>query len=157
MSNPELSKEYIMTSTHAYDGFLSGVAVLHSPADTEQIHNRDLDNPLEIVQSAQYLVVEGLKSFIDCAVREFDQGTGGRLQEYEERYKDLSPYMIGAIEEIEHRSTPEEIEGLVLPKPILDEQLYKYICHGRWTKLNLERLIFPVIPHKSLEIHAKQP
>lgn len=151
--SPEMSPQSALQGNEGYVRYLSGVAFLHDPKNTQEIHRQPYQENKELfVVQAEALMLDGAKQVIKAANGEVGQNRIANLEEkYDEALGNMQAIVDGVF--ILHR----EREDLLLPavryfRPaaFLKENIYKYICHGRLGKIATGQMMDGVFPSSEL-------
>jgi hypothetical protein len=152
-SNFEISPTDTSLAGEGYARYLGGVAYLHDPVATENIHNQPFSQDRELfVARAEILMLGGAQQVIrysnDPALRD-------RMLKMEDHYQDAIAHMESVVDTA-FLLDPER-EKLLMdsiryfrPAAFLHENIYRYICHGRLGKIATAQLMDGVFPHKEL-------
>lgn len=151
--SPEMSPQSALQGNEGYVRYLSGVAFLHDPKNTQSIHAQPYEENKELfVAQAEALMLDGAKQVIRSANDATDRSRIGSMEEkYDEALGNMQAIVDGAF------VFQEEREGLLLPavryfRPaaFLHENVYKYVCHGRLGKIATSKMMDGVFPSAEL-------
>ncbi|HEX5798409.1 MAG TPA: hypothetical protein VFX79_03560 [Candidatus Saccharimonadales bacterium] len=150
-SNFEINLPDETLAGEGYVRYLGGVAYLHDPVATENIHNQPFDQNKELfVARAEVLMLEGARQVIrysnDPAIRD-------RMLNMEDGYQDALGHMEAVVDQA-FVLDPERGDLLMdsiryfRPAAFLHENIYRYICHGRLGKIATAHMMDGVFPHE---------
>ncbi|HUP26239.1 MAG TPA: hypothetical protein VM124_01170 [Candidatus Limnocylindrales bacterium] len=132
---------------NAYLNFATGVAMLRDPDNEVNLAinaNESIYSDLEaVVFRAEVLMWEGIRKVVRLA---HPRDIRSNLAKVEKQFEAALPHMMDTVDRVSesrahslHRLDPAF--EFVLPQPITDETVYKYICHPHLEKLLTARLL----------------
>ena len=132
----------------AYVRYAGGVAIVHDPVMTMEMHGLSLtEDPEAILSEAVHMMVEGVLGVIRYA----HPSELRKVLIMEDRYEEALPHMIETVRRvtIEQRSRLDALSPSIAPmQPAAMTQrgIYRNLCHGRRDKVTSRKLLDGILP-----------